>query len=440
MNEMINKASKETIEAWRDLKFGMFIHWGLYSVLGRGEWAMFNEQIDKDEYRKLKDEFKPDKFNASEWAETAKKAGMKYMVLTARHHDGFCLWDSKSSVGDFTSVNSAAQKDFIKDYTDACREKGLKTGIYYSPMDWRFPAFFLPNLYKKNALELREQCHNQLKELMTDYGKIDILWFDGGEDFWLAHGVDMVLAERPADYKKRVQWEDFWKSGKLNDMIRALQPGIITNDRLGLTQYGDYTSPEKKIGAFDTVHPWETCETVAGDWGYRPNSRIRSLRSLIGLLVNVVVAGGNLLLNVGPRPDGKIEPDQVKRLEEVGKWLEKYGESIYKTRGGPFKCESFGGTVNKDNVLYIHITDWQEECISLPDKGNPKVECLTTDKFNEERKDGKIILSVEETERQAIDTIFKLTYNEKVTDLFEDGASMGSKTSYRAEALIIDTS
>ena len=179
--EKAERLDEEKMKWFRDTKFGMFIHWGLYSMLGKGEWVMFNEQLNIKEYAGLKDEFYAPLFDASKWAKTAKAAGMKYMVLTTRHHDGFCLFDSKAST--YTSINSAAGKDFVKEFVAACRAEGLKVGFYYSPMDWRFPGYFFPEMFWENALEMKKQCWEQLKELMTNYGKIDMLWFDGE---WLA--------------------------------------------------------------------------------------------------------------------------------------------------------------------------------------------------------------------------------------------------------------
>lgn len=437
MNDNQMKTNNKSIESWRDLKFGMFIHWGLYSMLGRGEWALFNEQIDIAEYKKLASDFTAENFDAKAWAELAESAGMKYMVLTAKHHDGFSLWNSAANYENFNSTNFASKRDFVKEYTEACRNKGLKVGLYYSPLDWRFPGYFMPGMYKENADMLRQQAHSQVRELLTDYGKIDILWYDGGEDYWLCHGMDMVAAERPADFRNKVKYPGFWQAEKMDEMVRSLQPDIITNDRIGAHEFGDYTSPEKKIGAFDVFHPWETCETLTyGAWGYCPGSRVRSLRECIQLLVNVVVAGGNLLLNVGPRGDGSIEPLQIKRLKEIGDWLKKYGESIYKTRGGPIKCDVWGGTVHRDNTMYVHVCNWESDEIAIPDTGNPQIECLTSS-LKIRKADGKILLSVDDAAKQYPDTIFKLTYSQNVDEIFKSCIDYSSKSSY-TEALIVE--
>ena len=336
----MNKA----IEDWKDLRFGMFIHWGLYALLGRGEWVMYNEAIDKDEYRELMKSFTAERFDAEKWAETAKAAGMKYMVLTTRHHDGFSLWDSPSSSEQFTSMHSAARRDFIKDFVGACRNAGLKVGLYYSPLDWRFPGYFFPRMYAQNAKELKEQCFSQVKELLTQYGKIDIMWFDGGEDYWLCHGRNLHEPDTGLDFRENAQSPGFWDAAQLDRMVRTLQPGIVVNNRTGNREFGDFLTPEGEIGEFNLTTPWETNITLNGSWGWVPNRPPHSLRSCIHMLVKSATGDGNLLLNVGPKADGTIEESQIERLIEVGNWLQKYGDSIYNTRGGPFKNNRFGGT------------------------------------------------------------------------------------------------
>lgn len=419
MNEKAIEINRESIEHWRDQKFGMFIHWGLFSVHGKGCWHLWSDQVDKDEYAHLADKFTAENFDADSWAQLAKDAGMNYMVLTAKHHDGFSLWDSKACLDNHTVMNSPAGRDLVKEYTDSCRKAGLMVGLYYSPLDWRFPGFFVPKVYKESADALVKQAHEQIKELVTDYGKIDLLWFDGGENYWVAHGMNIAQGRVPENFKANPTYPNFWRASEIDAMVREKQKGIICNDRLGDKEFGDYFCPEKKIGAFNIDHAWETCETIAGDWGYTPNCKTRSFRSCIQLLVNVVVAGGNLLLNVGPRPDGTIEPEQADRLREMGGWLKKYGESIYKTRGGPIKCEDWGGTVNRDNKMYVHVCEWTENEIKVPDKGNPEIRCLTGAEPIIRRENGKIYLTVSDRDKQEPDTIFELTYNQKVTDIFD---------------------
>lgn len=360
---------------WREARFGMFIHWGVYAIPAKGEWLMWSDQIPFREYRKLAEQFNPAKFDADAWAACARAAGMKYMVLTTRHHDGFCLFESK--VSDFTSVKTAAKRDFIAEYVVACRKAGLKVGFYYSPLDWRFPGFFFPNMYRESAEAMKQQTYDQVRELLTNYGKIDILWFDGGGDDWLGFGGIEWGGDKPGWHSRDSKWpqtEHFkgpplWEAEKLYAMIRQLQPKIVMNDRAGspgIGWKGDFGTPEGRIGEFNTKRAWETCDTLAGSWGYCRGSTMRSLRNCIHMLVNCATRDGNLLLNTGPTADGEIEARQVRRLGQVGQWLDQYGESIYATRGGPITPQNWGGTTHRGNRIYVHVLDWTEDEILLP--------------------------------------------------------------------------
>lgn len=336
------RLSAEQMKWWQDAKFGMFIHWGLYAIEGKGEWAMFNNKIPAEEYAKLADRFNPQHFDAAAWAKTAKDAGMKYMVLTARHHDGFALWNSPASYGHFTSFETAARRDFVKEYTDACRKAGLGVGIYYSPMDWRFPGYFAPKELPEDAEFMKKQGYGQVEELMKNYGKIDILWYDGG---WLAHkGTDADAA-----------W--FWEPVRLNKMVRSYQPGVVISPRSGWE--GDFQCNEGggKIHGPIINTPWEKCLNLNQvSWGYNPDQKLMSLKEIIVMLVNTVDRGGNLLLNVGPDAQGVIPETHIARLKEMGDWLQKYGESIYGTRPGPFEPkDDVYGTVQKNNLIYVHL-------------------------------------------------------------------------------------
>ncbi len=409
-------AEKPHIDAWRGLKFGMFIHWGLYSLHGRGEWAMFQEQLDVDDYARLAKQFAAERFDAAHWAAAAKAAGMRYMVFTARHHDGFSLFDSRSSIGNFTSMRCAARRDFTAAYTDACRAAGLAVGLYYSPNDWRCPASYLPRLYRKNARAMREQCHRQVEELMTNYGKIDILWYDAGQDsipgrYSPYHKLDME------QFEQNIPWPGFWEAEKLDRRVRELQPGIVINNRLGTPLLGDFGTPECRVGEFDPVRPWETCEQLAdGAWGWRPGCELKSLRQILVLLVRVVTGDGNLLLNVGPKADGSMEPDQVARLAQVGTWLGQYGESIYGTRGGPIPNGAWGGTTYRDNILYVHVVEWTRDEVQIP-LGSGRIRsaaCLTARTGEHAVRDGALALRVGEEDRQATDTIFRVEFEGSV--------------------------
>ncbi len=326
---------------WVQARFGMFIHWGLYAIPARGEWVMYCERIPKAEYAKLAQEFRPRRFNADEWVALAREAGMRYMVLTTRHHDGFSLWDSK--VSEFTSVNAAAKRDFVGEYVDACRKADMRIGFYYSLLDWRWPAYWEgPEKDPEAWRQFRSYVHSQVKELMTQYGKIDILWYDGA---W-PHKADA------------------WEADKLNEMVRAKQPQIIINNRSGIP--GDLETPEQHIQGFQ--RPWETCMTMDDLWwGYHPGDpNVKSPMQLVRNLVRCVAANGNFLLNVGPRSDGTIPPIQTGRLKAIGRWMKTNGESIYGAGSAPFGEMHLGHVTAKDNTAYVHVTYWpgSEMCVT----------------------------------------------------------------------------
>ena len=362
----VDKQQQARMAWWRDAKFGMFIHWGIFSIPGRGEWVQWDEQIPVEEYAKLADQFQGAKFDADAWAATAKAAGMKYMVLTARHHDGFCLFDSKAS--DFTSVKSAAHRDFVADYVKAVRKAGLCVGLYYSPLDWRFPGFFFPDLQLNSAVAMREQYHRQMEELLSNYGQIDILWFDGGEADWLNFGADWARGakwqKRPKD--KHYQGRFNWEHDKVFAMLRRLQPQTIINGRADMPEDFHSREGDGALGEFDSEHPWELCTTLAGAWGWQQNAHVKPLKDCIRLIVQVAGRDGNLLLNVGPKPDGEIDPPQVQRLKEIGEWLGKYGESVYATRGGPFLPGNYGVSTRREKRVYLHVLNWPTDKLVLP--------------------------------------------------------------------------
>jgi alpha-L-fucosidase len=372
------KLSDADMAWWRDARFGMFIHWGLYAIPAEGEWIMHNKKIPADEYAKLADQFNPQKFDATKWAAIAKRAGMKYMVLTSRHHDGFALWNSPSSWKHFNSVEAAAHRDFVKEYTAACREAGLKVGLYYSPMDWRFEGYFHPREKPESAQALKEQGYGQVRELMSNYGKIDILWYDGG---WLAHkGTDADAA-----------W--FWEPLKLNAMVRQLQPKVVISPRSGWE--GDFTCDEGPQAIKGPIRkgPWEKClnlnETA---WGYTSGQNLMPLKRAIHMLIDAVVRDGNVLLNVGPDRDGVIPDAHVRRLEEIGDWLNAYGEAIYATRAGPFEpIDGVVGSTHRGNTVYLLITN-------APESGELKLPSL-----NEKVTDVKSLSGGEASVSQAAD-------------------------------------
>jgi len=392
------KESQQEFEArmewWREARFGMFIHWGPVSLLGTElSWSRAGERrgvnstgylsskpgfIPVEVYDSLYQCFYPARFDAREWTDLAKDAGMKYIVFTTKHHDGFCLFDSKLTEHKIT--NSPFKRDVVKELADACHEAGIHLGFYYSQLDWFHPDF------RKGARHKRyiEYLHGQVRELCTNYGKIDILFFDYGGTV------------------------EEWESHRMFKMVRELQPDIVINNRLALP--GDYDTPEQEIGDFQNDRPWESNMTIGQQWAWKTNDDIKSLKECIQTLVRVNGGDGNFLFNVGPMPTGAIEPRQAERLKEMGLWLSKYGESIYSTRGGPFKPGLWGASTFKDDIIYLHILEWKEEMIKLPtlDKRIVSSELLTGGTVKIKQDDKGFSVTVPQPNRQEIDTIVKL--------------------------------
>jgi alpha-L-fucosidase len=411
---------------WREARFGMFIHFGLYAIPGRGEWVQWNEQIPVEEYARLADQFTLTNFSPGGWADTARAAGMKYMVLTSRHHDGFCLFNDEGN--GFTTVKAAARRDVVKEYVDAARKAGLRVGLYYSPLDWRFPGYIMPDLQRESAGAMREQYHRQVRELLSNYGKIDVLWFDGGEADWLSFGGEW----KGARWLKRSSGEHYrggfdWQHDKVYAMLRQLQPDVIINGRADMPEDFHSREGDSALGDFDNRHPWELCTTLAGAWGYQPNQVPKSLKNCVQLLAKVAGRDGNLLLNVGPAPDGRIDPAQAARLREIGGWLGKYGQSIYGTRGGPFLPGPYGASTYHDKFIYVHALDWTGDKLRLPAIPVKVVRAsvLTGGEVNILQTDHGIELSVPMTDRSDVDTIVTLELDQpaSVTGLANLNAS-----------------
>jgi alpha-L-fucosidase len=401
------------VDWWRQARFGMFIHWGVYAIPGRGEWVQWNEKIPVDDYARLADQFKPAAFDPAAWAELAKAAGMKYTVLTARHHDGFAMFNDGDNP--FSSVNTAAHRDFVADYVKAVRAAGLGVGLYYSPLDWRFPGFFFPDLQRPSAEAMRAQYHRQLRELLTNYGKIDVLWFDGGETDWLNFGADWNGVEAGAGWAKRAPPSHYhgrfsWQHDQAYAMLRRLQPDLLVNGRADMPEDFHSREGDGALGGFDNQHPWELCTTIAGAWGYQPGMQPKPLEHYIRLLVNVAGRDGNLLLNVGPDPDGRIDPSQAQRLREIGQWLGKYGQSIYATRGGPFLPGAYGVSTHHDKTIYVHVLNWPQQKLVLPAIPAKvlRASALTGGAVHFTQTGSGIELSVPAAARDGMDTIIAL--------------------------------
>lgn len=398
------------MEWWREGRFGLFIHWGLYAIPGRGEWVQWSEQIPVDEYAKLADQFNPTRFDPAGWAEIAKSAGMKYVVLTTRHHDGFALFDDPGS--DFTSVKTAAKRDFIAPYVEALRAAGLRVGFYYSPLDWRFPGYFLPDVQRPSAEAMRAQYHRQMEELLSHYGKVDLIWFDGGEADWLSFAGDW----KGAEWKKRPSGQHYqgrfdWQHDRVYAMLRRLQPGALINGRADMPEDFHSRESDAALGDFDAEHPWELCTTIVeGAWGYQPDVKMKSLEHLVQLLVKAAGRDGNMLLNVGPRPDGQIDPAQAQRLREIGEWLRRNGESIYGTRGGPYLPSEYAVSTRREQVVYVHVLKWPGDKLVLPAMAAKvlRASVLGGGSVEAQQSEHALEISVPANLRQPMDTVIKL--------------------------------
>ncbi|YCK82388.1 alpha-L-fucosidase [Arthrobacter sp. D3-18] len=355
---------------FEEARFGMFVHWGIYALPARHEWVMNQEEITVEEYSKYFQRFDPDLYDPREWARAARDAGMKYVVLTTKHHDGFCLWDS--ALTDYKATNTPAGRDLIAPYVEALRAEGLKVGFYHSLIDWHHPDFTVDGVHpQRNAADVeslnagrdmaryREYLHGQVRELLSNYGSIDYLFFDfsytGGheEEFWGGKG------------------RKDWDSEALLAMVRELQPGIVVNDRLEIP--GDFVTPEQYQPAGPMMvdgEPvaWEACQTLNGSWGYdRDNLNYKSADLLIRMLVDGVSKGGNLLLNVGPTGRGNLDPRALASLEGIGQWMKLHSRSIYGTGASPFKAPTDARYTQRGNRLYVHLFAWPFEYVHLPD-------------------------------------------------------------------------
>ena len=323
----------ERMAWWHEAKFGMFIHWGLYSVIGQHEWAKQVEGIPLLQYELLAKHFKPKSNAARDWARLAKAAGQKYMVMTTKHHEGFCHWDTKLT--DYCAPRQGPGRDLVREFVDAARAEGLRVGFYYSLMDWHHPDGATCKTDPAARRRFVEYTHGLIRELMTNYGKIDVLWYD----------VDWPLTAAE------------WESERMNKMVFELQPEIIVNNRNGLE--GDFSTPEQEVRAEKSGRAWESCMTLNDSWGFnRGDDAWKTPKEVIANLVNCARGGGNYLLNIGPKPDGSIPEESVTVLTEVGKWLQTNGKSIYETERGEFSWNVNANYTRSGNTLYIHQQYW----------------------------------------------------------------------------------
>ncbi len=404
---------------FRDAKFGMFIHWGPCSVgqkeIGWGREANRPWDINKNgprtsdpEYDNYFKKFNPSNYNADAWVSFAKESGMKYMVLISKHHDGFSQFDSKLT--DYTIMHSPYGKDIVKQFVEACHKHGIKAGLYYSTRDWFNADYLVGDNAKYDAW-----YRGQVSELLSNYGKVDMMWFDhvGGRD-----------------------WGK-WRFDELFAMLYKLQPGLLVNNRAAkfcgpkspedrgpatpeiqkMTQ-GDFDTPEGRIGAFTIDHDWESCIHVGRGWSYRGEDGFKGPEDCIKMLVSCTTGGGNLLLNFGPRPDGTFAEGEANVARAMGAWLKKYGDAIYGTRGGPLRNGAWGGSCHKGNKMFLHVYQWPKGALAfdvLPYKvqsartltGAPATFTQTASEFS---------VSVAETDRDNPVTVIELTLDQTVPD------------------------
>jgi alpha-L-fucosidase len=318
---------------WHEAKFGMFIHFGLFSVIGQHEWAKELQGIPIPQYEILAKHFNPKPNFARDWARLAKAAGQKYMVMTTKHCEGFCNFDTKLT--DYNAAKQGPGRDLVREFVEAARAEGLRVGLYYCVMDWHHPDGAICKTDEAARRRFVDYTHGQIRELMTNYGKIDILWYD-----------DASPLNRQS-----------LESERMNEMVFELQPDIVVNNRNGLQ--GDFSTPEQRIEAPPAGHAWETCMTLNNSWGFnRGDDAWKTPETVIDNLATCARGGGNYLLNIGPMPDGSVPPASIKILEAVGKWLDTNGKAIYGTDRGKLGVVINANFTRRGNTLYIHQHFW----------------------------------------------------------------------------------
>jgi alpha-L-fucosidase len=393
-------ADPAALAHWQSLRFGMFIHWGPVSLTGKEIGWSRGAQTPIEVYDNLFKQFNPTNFNADEWVAIAKAAGMKYIVLTTKHHDGFCLWDTKLT--DYNIMNSPFHRDVVKELAAACKKQGIEFGAYYSTCDWyntNWPATSPGGRAKREKYDMdayEKYLQGQITELIENYGPLITIWND----------VPAPYGKRGADTIK---------------LVRRLQPNILINNRTG--DGGDYDTPEQKIGNFQMDRPWESCMTVSAHdhwaWGGAKDG-VKSTAACLDMLIRAAGGDGNVLLNVGPRPDGMIDPEQSNRLKEVGAWLAKNGEAIYGTRGGPWKPTKNIVSTRKGNTVYLHVLKSENGRIELPalPAKIKSAALLNGANVTVSQKDGKWVVEIPELGLlDPVDTIVKLELDRPAMDL-----------------------
>lgn len=394
--------STPDMEWWTASRFGAFMHWGPCTLSDaeiswgragvRPGHSTAEKGVPADEYDDLYKRFDPRGFDAGQWARMIRDAGAGYLIFTTKHHDGFCMFDSALTEHDIASTPFG--RDIARELADACREAGIRIFWYYSQPDWSHPDYLTDN-----HARYVEYLHGQIRELLTEYGKIDGVWFDG-------------LGRSGAD----------WDAERLERLIRDLQPGIIINTRIARELSGDFDTPEGHVGPFQIDRPWETCMSMHNGWSWHENPRIKSLKDCLHVLVRCAGGGGNLALNVGPRPDGTIHPEMVERYREIGRWLAKYGRAIRGTTGGPWvfpESEGLAAT-RSGNSIFLHVLERKPDGrIELPDIGAAvsDVQVLTGGSARIEQNGRTLVLHVEPDAADELDTIVELSLEVGAADI-----------------------
>lgn len=400
-----SKAVKPDVKWFEDARFGMFVHFGPYSVLGDGEWVMNNRPIKTNEYKRLQDFFNPQEFSAAEWVQIAKSAGMKYIAFTSRHHDSFSNWDTKQS--DWNIMNTPYGKDIVRQLADECHKQGMKLVLYYSILDWmRSDYQYETGRTGKGSGRTEKSDWNsyinfmkaQLTELLTNYGPIAGIWFDG---HW-----DQTEHENRTDQTTYVDWH----YPEIYELIHRLQPEclIANNHHLPPFEGESYQIFERDVpgenkgglsGQEVSKLPLETCQTINESWGFDiTDDKYKSTKELLHLLIRTAGTGANLLLNVGPMPNGKIQTECVERLQQMGEWMDKYGYTIYGTKQGFVLPQSWGAITNKGKTYYIHILEKDTPSITLNIPNIKSAKWLNVDSklvWNRDKKTGDVTFTID---------------------------------------------
>jgi alpha-L-fucosidase len=403
------------VEEWQSRRFGMFIHWGPVAQKGTEIGWSRGRQVSSAEYDELYKTFNPTRFDADAWTGLAKAAGMRYLVITAKHHDGFCLWPSRYT--GYTIARTPYKQDILAQLSAACRRNDIQFSTYYSLCDWRHPDYPLdsPGGTKAkpvhNMPQYFEFVKDQTAELVVKYGPLGLMWFDG-------------------------EWETPWTDDYGKELYAALkvqQPSLLVNNRVGKARRGmsgetkglavtpgDFDTPEQQVGKFQRDRPWESCITLCRQWAWKPNDKMKSLQECIRTLLQVIGGDGNLLFNVGPMPDGSIEPRQIARLKEMGAWVQRYSDAIYDTRGGPFKPGTWGSSTCKGRKIYVFVTEWPADGPLVLPEIPAKIlsaRLLSGGQAIARHEGGRLFIKVGEADRRKIATVVEITLDQRAFDL-----------------------